>query len=45
LAAEHLERLRAPIGLDLGGSSPREIALSVLAEILAVQHQRQRALA
>jgi len=45
LAAEHLERLRAPIGLDLGGSSPREIALSVLAEILAVQHQRQGALA
>lgn len=32
-----LERLRAPIGLDLGGRSPEEIALSVLAEIVAAR--------
>ncbi len=43
LSAEQLERLRAPIGLDLGGRSPGEIALSVLAEIVAAQHQREGA--
>ena len=30
-----LARLRAPIGLDLGGKAPWEIAVSVLAEIIA----------
>ncbi len=45
LAAEQLQRLRAPIGLDLGGRSSAEIALSVLAEIVAAQHQREGALA
>jgi len=30
-----LERLRAPIGLDLGGKAPWEIAISVIAEIIA----------
>jgi xanthine dehydrogenase accessory factor len=33
-----LARLRAPIGLDLGGRSPEEIALSVIAEIVAVRN-------
>lgn len=32
-----LERLHSPLGLDLGGSSPEETALSVLAEIVAVR--------
>lgn len=31
-------RLRSPIGLDLGGSTPEHTAISILAEILAVQH-------
>lgn len=31
-------RLRAPIGIDLGGRSPEEIALSVLAQIVAVRN-------
>jgi xanthine dehydrogenase accessory factor len=35
LNEEELERLHAPIGLDLGGASPEEIALSILAEIVA----------
>jgi xanthine/CO dehydrogenase XdhC/CoxF family maturation factor len=30
--------LRAPIGLPLGGDSPGEIAISILAEILQVKH-------
>ena len=41
MATEHIERLRAPIGLDLGGRSPGEIALSVMAEIVEVQYQRE----
>ncbi len=31
--AEKLLRVRAPIGLDLGGSTPEEIALCIMAEI------------
>jgi len=30
-------RLRAPIGLDLGGRQPAEIALAVMAEIIATR--------
>lgn len=33
-----LARLRSPIGLDLGGTSAPEVALSVLAEIVAARH-------
>ncbi|WP_292831585.1 XdhC family protein, partial [Microbacterium sp.] len=33
-----LERLRSPIGLDLGGRTPEETALSILAEIIADRH-------
>lgn len=36
-------RLRAPVGLDLGGRSPEEIALSIVAEVQAVLHGRQGA--
>jgi xanthine dehydrogenase accessory factor len=32
---DRLARLRAPIGLDLGGSTPQEVALSICAEIVA----------
>ncbi len=37
LTDRDLERLRAPIGLDLGGKAPFEIAVAVLAEVLALQ--------
>ncbi len=35
-----LERLHGPIGLDIGAVTPEEIALSILAEIVANQHGR-----
>ncbi len=33
-------RLHAPVGLDLGGSTPEEVALAILAEIQAVRSSR-----
>jgi xanthine dehydrogenase accessory factor len=38
LTESQIARLHAPIGLDLGGRSPEEIALSVMAEIVAVRN-------
>ncbi len=35
---EQLARIHAPIGLDLGAVGPEEIALSILAEVMAVRH-------
>jgi xanthine dehydrogenase accessory factor len=35
LAPAQLERLHSPIGLDLGGSTPQETAVSILAEVIA----------
>jgi xanthine dehydrogenase accessory factor len=36
---EYFDRLHAPIGLNIGGRTPAEIALSIMAEIVAVRHQ------
>ena len=33
-----LARLHGPIGLDLGGRAPAEVALAVMAEIVADRH-------
>ncbi|MCT1775867.1 XdhC family protein [Brachybacterium sp. p3-SID957] len=38
---EALSRLRSPIGLDLGAESPAEVAIAILAEILAVRAERR----
>lgn len=35
---ELLEKVFAPIGLDIGGEKPEEIAISILAEIIAFRH-------
>jgi xanthine dehydrogenase accessory factor len=47
LEAEGVDRARlaavhAPIGLDIGAVSPQEIAVSILAELVAVKHGRFR---
>ncbi len=39
-ARAHTGRLRTPIGLDLGGDTPEEIGLSIVAEIHSVLHGR-----
>jgi xanthine dehydrogenase accessory factor len=38
---EQLERIAAPIGLDLGGLTAEETALSIMAEIAAVRNGRE----
>ncbi len=38
LSDQELTRIRGPIGLDLGGRRPAEIALSILAEVVALRH-------
>lgn len=37
---EELTRIRCPIGLPLGGNTPEEIAVSIVAELLQVRHTR-----
>jgi len=38
--SEAIARVRAPIGLDLGGHTPGEVSLSILAQIVAEQNGR-----
>ncbi|MGE0593518.1 MAG: XdhC family protein [Vicinamibacterales bacterium] len=38
LPAETLAAVHAPIGLDIGAVTPQEIAVSILAELIAVRH-------
>jgi len=35
---EHIDQVYMPIGLDLGGQKPEEIAISIIAQILAVKY-------
>lgn len=36
-----LEKIHAPIGLDIGGETPQEIALAIMAEIQAVKYGKE----
>jgi xanthine dehydrogenase accessory factor len=38
--AEQVERVHAPIGLDIGAETPAELALCIMAEIVAAQYGR-----
>jgi len=40
LSPERIAQVHTPIGLDLGADAPAEIALAVLAELLAVRNRR-----
>lgn len=42
IAEERLKMLHAPAGLSIGATSPPEIAVSILAEIVQVQHAAAR---
>lgn len=39
VAEEELNRMRTPAGLDIGAQTAEEIAISILAEIVATRHQ------
>ena len=38
MTVDALRRVHAPIGLDIGAVTPQEIAVSILAELIAVKH-------
>jgi molybdenum cofactor synthesis domain-containing protein len=38
---EDLRRIRSPLGLDLGGRRPEEVALSIAAGLVAARHDRE----
>src|SRR5216683_4255275 len=40
LSAEQISRIHGPIGLDLGGKAPEEMALAIMAEIVAVRNNK-----
>lgn len=40
VSEEQLARVRVPVGLDLGGDTAAEIALAIIAEVVAVLHGR-----
>ena len=39
VAPEHIARLHAPVGIDIGSHTPAEIAVSVMAEITAIRNR------
>jgi xanthine dehydrogenase accessory factor len=42
MPAEQLRNVHAPIGLDIGAVTPQEIAVSILAELIAVKHGKMK---
>ena len=41
ISAERIAEIRSPVGLDLGGRTPEEIAMSIMAEVLALRYGRE----
>jgi len=41
IPAEQINRIAAPIGLDIGAETPEEIALAVMAQIVAARHKKR----
>ena len=41
MPADLLRQVHAPIGLDIGAVTPQEIAVSILAELIAVKHGKE----
>ncbi len=39
---ERLDRVHAPIGLDIGAETPEEIAVSIVAELVRVRAERRQ---
>lgn len=42
VSRERIQRIHAPIGLDLGAQTPGEIAISIVAEMIAVRYHRSK---
>ncbi len=42
VTTEQLSRIHGPIGLNIGATSPEEMALAIMAEIVAMRHGRDR---
>jgi xanthine dehydrogenase accessory factor len=40
LTEEHLKRLHGPIGLEIGAGTPEEIAISIMAEVVAARNSQ-----
>ncbi len=45
ITVEQLERVHAPIGLDIGAVTPQEIAVSIVAELIAIRRGKEREIA
>ena len=44
IAAEKLARVYAPVGIDIGAITPEEIAVAIVAELIAIRRNSQAAL-
>jgi xanthine dehydrogenase accessory factor len=41
LTEEQIKRIHGPIGLNIGGAEPEEMALAIMAEIVAIRHHKE----